>query len=238
MRGGHKFKCLGKLSNGWTDWHQIWYKYVDSCGNRHRLNTIRPSITQGVFGGYKFKRIGKLSNSWTDWHQIWYTTTDSSGNGHRLNTIRPSISHGAFWGVLGDHKFKSLLKLSNGWTDWQQNFAHMCRFIWEWIYAKQIALRDTRGTGWFRGSNIRKSGEAVKRLDRLAPSMVHVCGFIWEWTLAKYKSPHNTPGGFFWGGGRFYGVTNSNVWGSCQMARLIGTNFWYMSADSSGNGRS
>ena len=31
--GGHKFKCLGKLSNGWTDWHQIWYKSADSSGN-------------------------------------------------------------------------------------------------------------------------------------------------------------------------------------------------------------
>ena len=47
------------------------------------------------------------------------------------------------------------------------------------LYAKQIALRDTWG---FRGSNIQKSGEAVKRLDRLAPTLVHVCGFIWEWT--------------------------------------------------------
>ena len=37
------------------------------------------------------------------------------------------------------------------------------------------------GGGGFRGSNIQKSGEAVKRLDRLAPTLVHVCGFIWEW---------------------------------------------------------
>ena len=45
------------------------------------------------------------------------------------------------------------------------NLAHMCRFIWEWIYAKQIAIRDT--LGGFSWSNIQKSGEAVKRLDRL-----------------------------------------------------------------------
>ena len=65
----------------------------------------------------------------------------------------------------------------------EPNLAHMCRFIWEWIYAKQIALRDTReALGGFRGSNIQKSGEAVKRLDRLAPTLVQVCGFIWEWT--------------------------------------------------------
>ena len=96
--GGHKFKCLGKLSNGWTDWHQIWYKSADSSGNRHRLNTIRPSIPQGVLGGHKFNSLGKLSNSWTDCHQTWYTSADSSGNGHRLNTIRPSISQVAFGG--------------------------------------------------------------------------------------------------------------------------------------------
>ena len=48
------------------------------------------------------------------------------------------------------------------------HLVHMCRFIWEWIYAKQIALRDPRGhLGSFRGSNIQNSGEAVKRLDRV-----------------------------------------------------------------------
>ena len=118
--GGHKFKSLGKLSNGFTDRHQIWYTSEDSSGNGHRLNTIRPSISQGVLGGHKFKSLGKLSNNWTDWHQIWYTSADSSWNGHRLYTIRSLISQGAFWGVLGDQKFKSLEKLSNGWTDWHQ----------------------------------------------------------------------------------------------------------------------
>ena len=64
---GPKFKCLGKLSNGWTtDWHHIWYKSADSSGNRHRLNTIRPSLRKGVSGGHKCKSPGKLSNSWTD----------------------------------------------------------------------------------------------------------------------------------------------------------------------------
>ena len=115
------------------------------------------------------------------------------------------------------------------------NLAHMCKFIWEWIYSKQIAPRDTRGAlGWGLGgqqfkrihgklsdwhqlwftsadssvnghrlknpsrpsssipqghlggggrrSIIQKSGEAVKRLHRLAPNLVHVGGFVWEWT--------------------------------------------------------
>ena len=109
--GGQTLKSLGKLSNGWTDWHQLWFTSANSSGNGHRLNTSRPSITQGAFrvvlGGHKFKRLGKLSNGWTDSHQIWYTPAYSSGNGHRLNTIRPSIPQGEFRGVLWGHKFKS-----------------------------------------------------------------------------------------------------------------------------------
>ena len=85
---------MGKLS----DWHQLWFTSADSSGNGHRLNTIRPSVPQGVLGGHKLKSLGNLSNNWTDWHQIWYTSADSSGNGYRLNTIRPSISQGAVCG--------------------------------------------------------------------------------------------------------------------------------------------
>ena len=60
------------------------------------------------------------------------------------------------------------------------NLAHMCRFIWERIYSKQIALREGGGhfQGGFRGSNIQKCGESVKRLDRLAPILVHVCAVM------------------------------------------------------------
>ena len=43
-------------------------------------------------------------------------------------------------------------------------------------------LNATGGiSGGFRGHTF-KSGNAAKRVDRLAPSSVHVCGFIWEWT--------------------------------------------------------
>ena len=55
FRGGgvgcHKFKSLGKLSNGCADWHQLWFTSADSSGNGHRLNPSRPSIPQGHFGG-------------------------------------------------------------------------------------------------------------------------------------------------------------------------------------------
>ena len=43
---------LGKLSIGWTDWHQIWYTSADSSGNGHKINTIRPSIPQGAIRGF------------------------------------------------------------------------------------------------------------------------------------------------------------------------------------------
>ena len=49
--GGQTVKSHGKLSNGWTDWHQLWFTSVDSSGNGHRLNTSHPSIPQGACRG-------------------------------------------------------------------------------------------------------------------------------------------------------------------------------------------
>ena len=92
--GGHKFKSLGKLSNGCTDWHHSWYTSADSFENGHRLNTIGSTIPQGHLGGgglggHTFNCLGMLSIGWTDWHRIWYKSADSSGNRHRPNIIRP-----------------------------------------------------------------------------------------------------------------------------------------------------
>ena len=106
------------------------------------LNKVNLKTQGGIWGGGGFRgseiqTSGRLSNGWTDWHQIWYTSADSSGNGHRLNTIRPSTLGG---GVRGSQVKKSG-EDSNGWSDWHQIY----RFIWEWIYAKQIAPRDTWG---------------------------------------------------------------------------------------------
>ena len=63
--GGHIFKSRVKLSNGWTDWHHIWYTCVDSTGNGHSLKTILPTIPQGSIGGgglggQQFKRLGNV----------------------------------------------------------------------------------------------------------------------------------------------------------------------------------
>ena len=40
---GHTFKSLGNLSNGWSDWHQIWYTSADSSGNGHLYINLRRS---------------------------------------------------------------------------------------------------------------------------------------------------------------------------------------------------
>ena len=93
--------------------------------------------TWGVLGGQQFKSLGKMS----DWQQLWFTSSDSSGNVHRLNTRRPALGGG---GVRVSQIQKSGEAVK--WLDpLAPNLAHLCRSIWEWIYAKQIAPRDTGG---------------------------------------------------------------------------------------------
>ena len=128
---------------------------------------IAPRDTRGhlgVFRGSNIQKYWEAVKRLADWHQLWFTSADSSGNGHRLNTSRPSIPQGAFRGLLRFTNSKVL-----GAVKWLDRLAptlvDVCGFIWEWIYSKQIAPRDTRGhLGVFRGSNIQKYWEAVKRL--------------------------------------------------------------------------
>ena len=90
---GHKLKSLGKLSNGWTDWHQIWYISVNSSWNGHRLKTIRPTIPQGdILGGFmgsstsqKTGKCGQTAGPIEN--QFCVYKADESGNGHRLNKL-------------------------------------------------------------------------------------------------------------------------------------------------------
>ena len=58
---GSQIRKSGRLSNGWTDCHQIWYTSADSSGNGLRLNTIRPStLGGGGLGGHKLKIRGRF----------------------------------------------------------------------------------------------------------------------------------------------------------------------------------
>ena len=151
--GGQTFnKSQGKLSNGWTDWHQLWFTSADSSGNGHRLNTSHPSIPQGAcrgLGGHTFKSLGKLSNGWTYWHQLWFTSADSFGNGHRLNTSHPAIPQWACrGGGLGCHTFIRLGKLSNGWTDCHQMWYTSVDSSGNGQRLKQLAPRYPRAALW------------------------------------------------------------------------------------------
>ena len=123
----------------------------------------------------------KLPNGWTDWHQIWHTRTDSSGNGYTPNKL-PLETQGALGGGgLGGHKFNSIGKLSNGWTDWHQLWFTSADSSGNGHRLNTSRPSIPRGNfGLFIGSQNQKSGEAVKRLDRLAPHSVYFCGFVWE----------------------------------------------------------
>ena len=101
---GQTFKRQGKLSNGWTDWHPLWFTSADSSGNGHRLNTKRPSIPQGAcrvggwvrghslggFMGSTIQKTGKCGQTAgpIGTHFCTYNA-DESGNGHRLNKWAP-----------------------------------------------------------------------------------------------------------------------------------------------------
>ena len=107
---------LLKLSNGWTDWQQIWHTCADSSGNGYSPNKL-PFEKLGVLGVQTFKSLEKLLNGLIDWHQLWFTSADSSGNGHYAKYKSPHYTPG---GNLGGHKFKCVRKLSNCLIDWHQ----------------------------------------------------------------------------------------------------------------------
>ena len=71
----------------------------------------------------------------------------------------------------------------------------------------------------FRGSQIQKSVQAVKRMDRLAPNLAHM---IVQIHLGMDIRQTNCPSRHL----GFLGGSNiQKVWRSCQTAGPIGTNF-------------
>ena len=92
--GGHTFKSIGKLSNGWTDWHQIWYMSVDSSGNGHRLKQLAPRDPRAalwvVLCDKQFKRLGNCGQTaGRIGNQFCTYNADESGNGQRFNKLAP-----------------------------------------------------------------------------------------------------------------------------------------------------
>ena len=124
--GGRTFKSLGKLSNSWTDWHQIWYTSADSSGNERRLNTIHPSISQGAFWGFQgvtnsksveaVKRLDRLALNFVHVYGFIWEWTQAK---YKLPHNTTGGIFGLFY-IIGGHKFNYLGKLSNCSTDWHQ----------------------------------------------------------------------------------------------------------------------
>ena len=91
-----------------------------------------PSRHKEALGGFQFKSLGKLS----DWHQLWFASADSSGNEHRLNASRPSIHQGGIGGGVSVSQIQKCWEAVKRLDRLAPNLAHICRSIWEWIYAK------------------------------------------------------------------------------------------------------
>ena len=136
----------------------------------------------GGLGGHICKSLGKLLNGCTDWHQIWSNLRIRLG----MDIVSIQFTPQYPTGVLGGHKFKSIGKLSNSWNDWHRSWYTSADSSGNGYTPKYCPSRHNGALGGgFRGSNIQNSRESVKRLDRLAPTLVHVCGLIWEWIYAK-----------------------------------------------------
>ena len=171
----------------------------------------------------------KLPNGCADWHQIWHTCANSYWNGYTPNKL-PLETQGGTWGVLGGQQFKSLGKLS----DWHQlwftsadSSGNGHRLNTSRPSIPQVVFRGGGGGGVM--SQIQKSGEAVKQLDRLAPNLAHICRSIWEWTYAKRITPRDTRGHL----GGFRGQTLKSL-GKLSNGWTDWHQLWFTSTDSSG----
>ena len=122
--------------------------------------------------------LGKLSNGWTDWHQIWHTCAVLSWNGYTSKKL-PLETQGGHLGVLGSQTLKLLGSCQTAGPIGTTFGTRLRIRLGMDISSIQFAPQYPRGNfGGFRGSEIQKSVEAVKRLDRLAPSLAHMCRFI------------------------------------------------------------
>ena len=197
---GKATKWLGRLAPNLAHMCKFIWEWIYA-------KQIAPRDTRGHLAGFRGSTIQK------SWEAVLLPPTlvqcaDSSGNGHRIDTSRPSIPQGAFLGGgggLGCHKFKSLGKLSNGWTDWHQIW-HTCANSYGNGYTPNKLLLETQeGTWRVLGGQQFKSWEAV----RLAPTLFQPADSSGNGHRLNPSRPSIPRGAL--GGGWCYGVTNSKV---------------------------
>ena len=186
--------------------------------------------------------------------------------------MSPLNTPGGIWGGVRVSQIQKSGKALKRLDRLAPNLAHICRSILEWIYAKKIAPRDTRGGTcggglggqqfksigklsdwhqlWFTSADSSGNGHRLntnrpsiskgafrgggglgchkfKSLGRLSNGWIDWYQ-IWHtsadpsWNgYTPKKLPLETQVGHF----GFFGVKHLNVWGSCQTAGPIGTNF-------------
>ena len=110
------------------------------------------------------------------------------------------------------------------------NLAHMCKFIWEWIYAKQIAPRDTRGAlGGVLGGKQFKSLGKLSDWHQLWFTSADSSGNGHRLNTSCPSIPQGALGGGL-GCHKFKSLGKlSNGWTDWHQ-------IWHISADPSGNG--
>ena len=145
----------------------------------NKLNLKTQRGISGGFRGSQIKKYGRLSNGLTDWHQIWYTSADSSWNGHRLNIICPSTFGEG--GGLGVTNSKVRGRCETAGPIATKFGTHVHIHLGMDIRQTNCPKTHKGAFGGVLGGQTFKSQGKLKRLDRLAPTLVHVCGFIWEW---------------------------------------------------------
>ena len=91
---------------------------ADSSENGYTPNKLPLETKGGHLGGFRGSK--KSGEAVKQLHRLAPNLVHVGGFvwewTYRLNTIRPTIPQGHFGGFRG-HKFRSLGKLSNGWTD-------------------------------------------------------------------------------------------------------------------------
>ena len=136
-------------------------------------------------------------------------STNSGKTTKRLDRLAPDLAHvqihmgmdmrqtkcssrhkGGTWGRgLEGQQFKSMGKLS----DWHQLCFTSADLSGSGHRLNTSRPSITQMVLWrVRVSQIKKSGEAVKRMDRLAPNLAHICRSICEWIYSKKIAPRDT----------------------------------------------
>ena len=133
---------------------------------RHIQSNVYAYRALWGLGGQQFRLLEKVPNGMTDWHHIWHTCSDLSGNGLKQNkTVTP------------DHRGHLYYCMA-------PNLAHICGFIWEWMYVKNNQPSIVQGA--FVGV---LGGHTFQRLGNLSNGQTD-WDQMWHTSEASFGNKH------------------------------------------------